>query len=370
MLQRKQRPRLALEIRAAGVPFWARLYHADSLNVLGGIERPDLIVTDPPYGDDEGRHDQYGRMENDKDLGVVYEVIALAIRKLKPEGHVYSFSSRKHPFDLERAGGKLVKVLGALAWVKSKGNQGTFAWMSTWDYVAWGKRLPDFTDPEDVGLLRAMDAQRRAAHEEEREKLRRAFEDGDQDVLQEMLKRIPDPEPINFSALALPLARDRAEVIKAIRVMLSERQADRGRVRRYSDLPYPRRDRSKLHPTEKPIAMLKELIGVSSRPYDLVLDPFAGSGSTGVAALELGRRFIGIERENTEKQPYVRRVVERLKATRCRSPEEVWAEEARWSQKEVGPWWEQFPEAIAWLEQHPAPAREVEPAKRKRRPRK
>jgi len=49
------------------------------------------------------------------------------------------------------------------------------------------------------------------------------------------------------------------------------------------------------HECEKPQALLRHIIQVSSRPGDLVLDSFAGSGSTGVAALALRRRFIGIE---------------------------------------------------------------------------
>ena len=49
------------------------------------------------------------------------------------------------------------------------------------------------------------------------------------------------------------------------------------------------------HPCEKPIPMLEHMIAVSSRPGDAVLDPFAGSGSTGVAAKALGRKAILIE---------------------------------------------------------------------------
>jgi modification methylase len=53
----------------------------------------------------------------------------------------------------------------------------------------------------------------------------------------------------------------------------------------------------KLHSTQKPEALLARVILASSRPDDLVLDPFCGSGTTGAVAKRLGRRFIGIERE-------------------------------------------------------------------------
>lgn len=49
------------------------------------------------------------------------------------------------------------------------------------------------------------------------------------------------------------------------------------------------------HPTPKPIKLFKKLIQRFSKENDLILDPFLGSGTTAVAAKELGRRFIGIE---------------------------------------------------------------------------
>jgi modification methylase len=57
------------------------------------------------------------------------------------------------------------------------------------------------------------------------------------------------------------------------------------------------KDKKKLHPTQKPEALLARVILSASRPDDLVLDPFAGTGTTGAVAKRLGRRFIGIERE-------------------------------------------------------------------------
>ncbi|HET6377406.1 MAG TPA: site-specific DNA-methyltransferase [Methylocella sp.] len=53
----------------------------------------------------------------------------------------------------------------------------------------------------------------------------------------------------------------------------------------------------KLHPTQKPEALLARLLLAASGPGDVVLDPFFGSGTTGAVARRLGRHFIGIERE-------------------------------------------------------------------------
>lgn len=51
------------------------------------------------------------------------------------------------------------------------------------------------------------------------------------------------------------------------------------------------------HPTQKPLETIEPLIRASTAPGDLILDPFTGSGTTGVAAIRLGRRFIGWERD-------------------------------------------------------------------------
>lgn len=51
------------------------------------------------------------------------------------------------------------------------------------------------------------------------------------------------------------------------------------------------------HPTQKPLALLAQIILASSKKNDLILDPFAGSSTTGIAANTLDRRFIGIDKE-------------------------------------------------------------------------
>ena len=54
-----------------------------------------------------------------------------------------------------------------------------------------------------------------------------------------------------------------------------------------------------LHNTQKPMDLLRRVILASTKPGDIILDPFMGSGTTAAAARELGRKFIGIEREES-----------------------------------------------------------------------
>ncbi len=53
------------------------------------------------------------------------------------------------------------------------------------------------------------------------------------------------------------------------------------------------------HPAQKPVKLLKHIIDIASNEGDIVFDPFMGVGSTGVAALELGRKFGGCEIDNS-----------------------------------------------------------------------
>lgn len=59
----------------------------------------------------------------------------------------------------------------------------------------------------------------------------------------------------------------------------------------------PERLSNPKHPAQKPVSILKKMIDIASNEGDIVFDPFMGVGSTGVAALSLGRKFIGVEKD-------------------------------------------------------------------------
>ena len=67
----------------------------------------------------------------------------------------------------------------------------------------------------------------------------------------------------------------------------------------------------KAHPTQKPEALLYRILLACTKPGDIVLDPFFGTGTTGAVARRLGRRWIGIERE----EAYVRVARQRIEST-------------------------------------------------------
>ncbi len=69
------------------------------------------------------------------------------------------------------------------------------------------------------------------------------------------------------------------------------------------------------HPTQKPLTLLRRIVSASSRPGDIVLDPFCGSGTTGLAAVEQNRRFIGIDTSHE----YLQLAKKRIESVRLQS---------------------------------------------------
>jgi site-specific DNA-methyltransferase (adenine-specific)/modification methylase len=72
----------------------------------------------------------------------------------------------------------------------------------------------------------------------------------------------------------------------------------------------PERLKEPIHPTQKPVKLLTHLLQIASNEGDTILDPFMGVGSTGEAAIMNGRKFIGVELENS----YYEAAVKRLKS--------------------------------------------------------
>ncbi|MBX9575609.1 MAG: site-specific DNA-methyltransferase [Caulobacteraceae bacterium] len=78
-------------------------------------------------------------------------------------------------------------------------------------------------------------------------------------------------------------------------------------------------DGKKAHPTQKPEALLHRVLLAASKPGEVVLDPFFGTGTTGAAAKRLGRRWIGIERDET----YAKVAEDRIAAVVPAAPEDL-----------------------------------------------
>jgi site-specific DNA-methyltransferase (adenine-specific) len=114
------------------------------------------------------------------------------------------------------------------------------------------------------------------------------------------------------------------------------------------------------HPTQKPLATIQPLLNVSTQRGDLILDPFMGSGTTGVAAVKLGRKFIGIEIEPKYFEIACRRISEALKQPDMFIEKPKPVEQVTFSEIWKAPYWNEDGTAPAMTA--PKPARNSNPS--------
>lgn len=100
-----------------------------------------------------------------------------------------------------------------------------------------------------------------------------------------------NPVPLNSKCIYLSNSREMAVVAVKGGSPTFHSKYDSGD---YS-YPIPRHGGKRIHPTQKPLDLFRELIRKHSKPGDLVIDPFLGSGTTAIAALEEDRQFAGCD---------------------------------------------------------------------------
>lgn len=192
-----------------------RIICADAIDVIKQLppSSVDLIVTDPPYGDNTAYGTQHTRITGNEHPLVALQALSLAYHVLKPNRTAYMFCGMRHL--------SFIRSFFA-AYSRFRGRE-----VIIWDKVSMGLGSGFRKQYECILVL----------------------EKG-------------KPQYRNHRMLNI--------------------------------LRYPR-VRSKLHPHVKPIALIKTLILHSSDEGDVVLDPFAGSGSTLMAAYQARRNFLGVE---------------------------------------------------------------------------
>jgi adenine-specific DNA-methyltransferase len=314
------------EYREGGV----RLVHADCLDLLATLpdDSVDLIATDPPYY-------KYIDQEWDRQWATrraffdwLESVLVELQRVLRPTGSLYLFCSPDAAAKTEVLIGEYFRVLNQIVWRKPvtrhQGNCKEIQrkYFPQTERVIFAESvvptLPEFHYEscrahvagamEDAGVTSKMideaTAEGMAWH-----------------YLCHQQYAIPSParyEQLQRLAPTLkPFAELRAEYDK---IRTSQRVIDARRDERrpftvtkhvpHTDvwtipavLAYPGR-----HPCEKPLTLMRHIIEASSRPGDVVLDVFAGSGTTAIAAEQLGRQFVGCEMGSKEYATAVRRI--------------------------------------------------------------
>jgi DNA modification methylase len=250
--QRKKTEQLRARAEAApaGVPPDWLLFCGDA--VEGMQARPAgsarLVFADPPYnlGVDYGGGAGADRLPDAAYMAWACRWLTEAVRLLTPDGSLWLLLSWEYACE----SGVLLKALG----------------LSVRNVVVWNEGFGVQTDNKFARCSRPL------------------------------FYCVRDPKRFVFNADAALTPSDR-------QTKYADGRADpRGKVMGdvWSDIPRlagTHRERVGDFPTQLPLALLRRVVGVASDPGDLVVDPFAGSGTTGEAALEAGRHFLGFEKQ-------------------------------------------------------------------------
>ena len=300
------------------------LYLGDCLEVMPMLGKVDAVVTDPPYhGVKSDQWDNQWKTDAEF-LRWAANVCALIHAKLETNGSLYWFASPQMASHLEAIISIRFRVLNNIVWDKSgrrKGAAGTGIdvgalrrfWSANTERIIFAERPEGDRNASDLAGYEESCISTKIAifGDYLNAEFRRAGVSN---------KQIAALFPSKTGGLTgcvsnwvLGLNVPTAEQYETMRQFLSReylRREYEDLRREYEDLRRPfflsqddqwgdvwRFDieRGSSHPTQKPVALMRHIIKASSRNSSTILDPFMGSGTTGVACVKLGRRFIGIE---------------------------------------------------------------------------
>ena len=213
----------------------------------------DLLIVDPPYNLDKafGEHD-FSRMTDEAYADYTERWLSFVQPLLKPDASVYVCCDWQSSPVLGMALQKHFTVRNRITWQREKGRGAKANWKNAMEDIWFATCGRDYTFHVDAVMQR----RRVIAPYRDDAGAPKDWEESAEGAFR-------NTHPSNF----------------------------------WDDIsvPYWSMPENTAHPTQKPEKLLAKLILASSDPGDVVLDPFAGSGSTAVTAKKLGRHFIGVE---------------------------------------------------------------------------
>lgn len=245
-----------------------RIFNADAIAGIARLPETsfDLIFADPPYF---GREKDFG--EGSLKLSLAdyaawsEKWIQLAVRLLKPDGSIYVCCDWRFAGLLQNILSNYVTIKNRITWLREKGRGGKRNWKEDMEDIWFGVKGENYTFNLDAVKLRKPIV---APYRDGNKKPKDWHEN--------------DGEPYRYTCPP--------------NIWLD------------AVVPFWSMPEDTSHPTQKPEKLVERIILASSNPGDKVLDPFMGSGTTGVVAKRLGRSFTGFEL-NAE---YIRLALKRL----------------------------------------------------------
>jgi adenine-specific DNA-methyltransferase len=301
-----------------------RLIQGDCLEVMPMLGKVDAVVTDPPYHGVK-RHAWDNQWKTDAAfIGWAGDICGALRELIRENGSLYWFASPQMAARLEVCISKKFRVLNNLVWDKSgarKGVGGTGIdvtalrcfWSASTERVIFAEpyggdeRASKVSGYEDSCIalkarifgdyLRA-EFRRAGVTSKQVAALFPSKTGGMTGCVSNWLLGLNVPTPEQYEEIRTFLNDD------YLRQEYEELRQEYEELRRPFNVTYGDEwgdvwrfeiERGAQHPTQKPLRLMHHIVKASSRTDDAILDPFMGSGTTGVACVNLGRSFIGIE---------------------------------------------------------------------------
>jgi len=290
-----------------------QLYQGDCLEQMKRIEdgSVDAVICDPPYGTVQGiaggdvDHGMSGRTEWDAAIEPV-AFLAQCNRLLRPNGALVLFSQEPYTARLITEAHGSIPFAYRMVWVKDHFANALVAKKAPVSYAedvcVFFKAFDSFIGHP---LKPWFDSELEAAGMSRKEAVMRwgssashYFTDGRQFMI---------PSAEKLAAMQADTGRFQMAYDQMKSIADDFRAQTRERFPKVFNLPEGQKFKSNVlqyrkdytghHPTQKPVALMEDLVRTYTNPGDTVLDFTMGSGSTGVACVNTGRKFIGIERD-------------------------------------------------------------------------
>ena len=297
----------------------ATLYLGDCIEILPTLEKVDAVITDPPYF--KVKDEEWDRQwkKPDEFLEWLGGVLTLCSERMESWASIYVFADPDMEWFVQAEVRRRFHFINSIRWRKQQGwhrkqkIEDMRAFQTNWEACILGQKGGDNDAAELSGYEAACEMLHRKVYSPIGGYFKQAREEAGVSYRQiaDHIKRdnalylrweegssLPNPEDYGKCRELIPglrkeyeeLRKEYEELRRPFSVFDKRMVGD---IWDYDTAP-PAFGK---HPCEKPVPLMEHIVGTSTKGPQTILDPFMGSGTTGVACMNLCRKFIGIEIE-------------------------------------------------------------------------